>query len=69
MPDDIDLRFHTNFGEDFSNLRKMLYKIEDLKDLVPEWNEHEAEEIHDEILELARTMIDATAKGKDSPKT
>lgn len=62
MADDgVEIEIGVSFQDDFRRLRQMLYKIEEMKDLIPEWNELEADRIHDEILELARQTIDANA--------
>lgn len=61
MAKQIEIDVGIKFEDDFRRLREMLHKVEEMKGLVPEWNETEADRIHDEILQLARETISANA--------
>lgn len=58
----IDIDIGVSFQDDFRRLREMLHKVEEMRELIPDWNEVEADRLHDEILELARQTIDANVR-------
>lgn len=67
--DGLDIQIGVDLKDDFQKFRELLHKVEDMRKLIPEWNELEAEQLHEEILDLASEMLDVHARRSKKNKT
>lgn len=58
----IEVRITVNFGGDYKRLLKIIENVRELSELVPEWSQYEAEQLTDEILELAKDSTNTKVK-------
>lgn len=70
--DQLRIDIYIDFREDFERLRQLLNKAEELKDLVSDWNQIEARQIFDDMLDIGdkcvRARRDREADNERSPQ-
>lgn len=64
MPDkpekhDLHIDLYIDFKEDLTRLRQLMNKADELRDLIPEWNQMESRRIYDEMLDIMDKCIRA----------